>query len=943
MVAERLWGMREELPGCMVVVPTAESGRRLREKLAELGGCLAPRVVTPEVFFRVAGKEGVATDVQEQWVWMEALREMKVEGLSEVFPVMPSERNFDWAFGVATSLRKVSRELGMSGMEFATVVSLESCEERGRWEQLGELQRRVREKLGSLGLCAGVDAQRREADGAEMAVERVIVAGVTDPVRLAVRVWERWEAAGGRVDVWVQAPESEREFFDGWGIPRENWGERGVGLRDEQIRVAGSERGFGAFLVEECVGWESEDVTLGLCDGSFAQVAEVGLGEAGWSVWNPQGQAAGGVVLSWFEEFLSCVGGDGGWGAWVKLLRHPLFGRLVGVEKWYEALILFDELDAKFLPNEAGRLVEILEREMAEMGGGGREKYEALKLAWDWLGERWEECREKSGRELVEIWVNLLEKIGWDDGVDGKWLGQLMADGMSLEKLGEISGVDGLRLVCKMIPVMRVEAGHEEAAVDLLGWLEMTYAAGKKTILLGVHEGCVPDRGLDDAFLSDRVRCELGLRNAASRLAEDAHRLAALLASCEVRVLVAQVNPQGEVCRPSRLLLGEKGEFLARRVRALFAEQEQEVEALPSWDRGEWKLVFDEKLQVWGERALSPSRLRDYLHCPFRFYLKEVLGWREFEAAQGEMRSHEFGTLLHDVLKGMAQDEVAKKTRNVRELREFLWVELERLVEKKYGKDWSLEIYFQYESAKQRLEAFARCEIAEREAGWEIWLAEYDLGTKEKPWMYGGYPLVMKVDRVDRRGSEIRVLDYKTSASASAPLQAHRVMRKSWLRSQRRDFFVGTDFEIIPDRVEPGHYVSEEERAMIARKRWVWANVQLPLYAEFFTEFAETPKNEFSVSVGYVNLPAQVVDVKFAIWEDYEEYREMIAAWTGQVLRAIHANVFWPPAELNSGEKLYDPWAALAPDGLVRAVSGDLIEEMWDVAEAYDMSVRCRR
>ena len=44
---------RDELPGMLVVVPTAQSGRRLREALAESAGALlAPKVVTPGSFLQ---------------------------------------------------------------------------------------------------------------------------------------------------------------------------------------------------------------------------------------------------------------------------------------------------------------------------------------------------------------------------------------------------------------------------------------------------------------------------------------------------------------------------------------------------------------------------------------------------------------------------------------------------------------------------------------------------------------------------------------------------------------------------------------------------------------------------------------------------------------------------------------------------------------------------
>ena len=52
---------RDELPGMLVVVPTAQSGRRLREALAEAAGALlAPKVVTPGSFLQSRDDEAAA-------------------------------------------------------------------------------------------------------------------------------------------------------------------------------------------------------------------------------------------------------------------------------------------------------------------------------------------------------------------------------------------------------------------------------------------------------------------------------------------------------------------------------------------------------------------------------------------------------------------------------------------------------------------------------------------------------------------------------------------------------------------------------------------------------------------------------------------------------------------------------------------------------------------
>jgi ATP-dependent helicase/nuclease subunit B len=87
LVVEWLWERREELPGMLVVVPTAQSGRRLREALAEAGGCLAPRVVTPGYFMWA---DGVAPEAVELLAWVEVLEGVRDwENFTAAFPTAP--------------------------------------------------------------------------------------------------------------------------------------------------------------------------------------------------------------------------------------------------------------------------------------------------------------------------------------------------------------------------------------------------------------------------------------------------------------------------------------------------------------------------------------------------------------------------------------------------------------------------------------------------------------------------------------------------------------------------------------------------------------------------------------------------------------------------------------------------------------------------------------
>ena len=75
VLGEWLWERRDRLPGMLVIVPTGQSGRRIRQELADRGGVLAPRVRMPGYLLE-SGES--ASDSIEILAWVELL-----EGVSD--------------------------------------------------------------------------------------------------------------------------------------------------------------------------------------------------------------------------------------------------------------------------------------------------------------------------------------------------------------------------------------------------------------------------------------------------------------------------------------------------------------------------------------------------------------------------------------------------------------------------------------------------------------------------------------------------------------------------------------------------------------------------------------------------------------------------------------------------------------------------------------------
>lgn len=126
-VAERLLEIGRQdalaLSRCAVVVPTKESGRRLRAFLAERSdsqALLSPRVMLPGQLVEAAG-DGVADEVAELAAWTTVLMGADSESFSRLFPVVPEEGREEWAVGLAARLMKVRRELADHECDCAAV------------------------------------------------------------------------------------------------------------------------------------------------------------------------------------------------------------------------------------------------------------------------------------------------------------------------------------------------------------------------------------------------------------------------------------------------------------------------------------------------------------------------------------------------------------------------------------------------------------------------------------------------------------------------------------------------------------------------------------------------------------------------------------------------------------------------------------------------------
>jgi len=870
-----------DLSAVLVIVPTRQSGRRLREALAEHAAArnsavLAPSVVLPEDLLAPAAAApavAVASSLETQLAWAEVLRAVELEEFRDVFPVDPPARHFAWAARLAAQLQRLQATLGENGLRLRDVVRRagDGLPETGRWTQLAELERRCDAVLKGCGRIEPQAARIAAARGRPVpaGITRLVLLATPDPLPLAVGVLAGF-ARSLPVDITVFGPAGGEALFDEWGRPREEaWSQRPLVLPDfaGQVRLCAdaAEQAARVTVLARGYGKPEGALAVGVGDAEAAPVLENGLRGAGLAVFNPGGRSRRRDGLYALLAALAALVREPAFDTGQALGRCPDFiawlaTRVGGTFSLSAMLAELDDLQARHLPatiaaalghtaqRPAARAALEAALELRAQLVGGEFPMNASAALGTLFGAR-RVAGDSALAESAEAWMEVLREAGE---------AQRNFPGLTTAEWWEL-------VLTQFGESLRFEA-RPVGAVDLLGWLELLWEDAPHLVVTGLNDGRVPETVTGDAFLPEALRARLGLKTNEARFARDAYLLAALSAcrttAGRLDLLVGKVSAAGDPLRPSRLLLACAEAELPRRVAALFRPVEAARPGLP-WRRA-WQLTPP---VVAPPARVSVTAFRDYLRCPFRFYLKHALKMETVDPFKSELDALDFGTLCHDALEAMGKAPALRDCTDPAVLREFLLARVDRRARERYGAELTLPLIVQLESARQRLARAAEVQAEQRAAGWVIEQVErkFELAL-------GAVTVSGKIDRIERHveTGAVRVIDYKTSDKGVPPVAAH-------VRSARRA-------ETAPDWA----------RFTAGGKELVWTDLQLPLYLEALAgEFGG------AAGAGYFNLPKAVGETELLLWDDYAApWRAAARRCAEGVAAGVTAEIFWPPAEV---------------------------------------------
>jgi hypothetical protein len=891
---------RLDMSGVVAIVPGARSGRRLLEILvgrAEEGKVAfhPPRIETPgrlpELFYQP--KFPFANALTQQLAWMEAVRRFDPARLKQILSVLPQETDLLAWLSLGEMLARLHRELAAEGLDFADVAEkgtkLAEFREAPRWRTLAEIQQNYLNILDRLEVWDVQTARRVAVEHAECRTDMdIVLIGLADMNRSLRQMLDQ---VSSHVTALVLAPPELADRFDPYGcLALAPWLEATMDLADHQIELVDDPADQSQAAVRAIAalggGYRGEQITLGVPDTRILPYLQQHLRQAGvpprYGIGMPVAQTGPCRLLTEAVGYLE----DHQFSSLAVLLRHP------AIHEWLERtatgedyLTWLDQYYSRYLPHDLDKTAGSRERGagIGEQGGLLRDVWERVdNLLARFDGEK--RPLEMWGPAILDLLAGVYGNRKLDREKEEDRIVLEVCDAIR-EVLEEhraipdsiapnVGGVEAIHLVLQELEERSVPAMPDRNAVELLGWLELPLDDAPVLIVTGFNEGIVPQHLNADLFLPNQLRLALGLEDNDRRYVRDAYALNVLTASRErLKIIVGRRTAQGDPLIPSRLLFACDRETLAGRSLKLFstADSVGRPGPLPGALRpGQTVSTFGPprpQRLVKPVTAMRVTEFRDYIACPYRYYLRHRLGLRSLGDAAEELDWGQFGTLAHDVLREFGESEAAD-SQNPEEISAHLSAGLDRQVAGCYGASPLAAVRVQVEQLRRRLSAFATWQAGWRREGWRIEHVEVS-PAEEAFLMVDGEKTVLKgrIDRIDiHTGTGERiVVDYKTSETAQTPDAKHR-------------------------------------------KNGEWTDLQLPLYRHLTAGLGIEGK----VRLGYLVLPKDFNGVAFLPAEWSDEDLAGADRKAEEIVRAVRAETFWPPAA--PPPDFFEEFAAICQD-----------------------------
>jgi hypothetical protein len=856
----------------LIVVPGGRAQRRLEELIATHADGVAlvpPRIITlGGLADRLLPEQTrvVADRLTTLLTWASALREADPAVQASILPSPPDRDDWPGWWSLAEQVIQAADELGAHRLLISDVYErIEQPGDRERWTALSACfeayESRLAERLT-------IDRHRARMDAIDAnacaSPHRVVLLGVADlqPVHTAMLA-----GLDTPIVAMIAADADDRAGFDALGaFDPAFWAERDLMIDDRAIVVCDRPMDQAGAVLDVIREWSraeptaADEITIGLGDATLAGPIERTLQLAELPVRTAAGRSTHQSRPVQLLRVLAAFAEGRRFDALATLLRHPDAEAYVAehtgepTRAWLTLLDRYatDHLAARPVGGWLGKDAASLEKLYRSACDLLPNQAEGLRPLSQWA----EPIAEMVGKVYGG---RTLQRYGQEDRPIVIALEQLSD---TLQAVAEIHDAiqphctlaQAITLVVSRVAGQAIPEPGGAAAIELVGFLELLLDDAPRMAITGVNERHIPEPPRTGALISDGIRRSLGLTDDTHRLARDAYALNAILAwRDDSKLIVGKRSHDGDPLLPSRLLLQTDSDTLVRRIQRFTSEAGELAGPLLLTPGKHDRFLLP--MPVPPDRpieALSVTAFKDYLACPYRFYLKHVLKLEALDDRSVELSAGWFGTIAHDTFRVLAKDDM-RTIADRDTIADRLGGALDRAFAKRFGGEPPVAALIQREQLRYRLQALAATQAALVEQGWQI---KHDEKKYETVQRVDGEPFTItgKIDRIDEHpDGRRRVIDYKTSDAAKHPHQTHT-------------------------------------RLIDGQRQWV--DLQLPLYLDL-VEYSDRA----TIEVGYLNVPKKVSDTVFvpAEWDASE--LTLAAEQRDAVIRSVRDGVFWPPKQ----------------------------------------------
>ncbi len=727
--ARRDASLAESLAHVLVIVPTAQSGRRLRLALARrfASGVVPPLVKMPSQLVD-AGAEDVAGRSDELLAFREA-------------------RGGVGGFDVAAQLSDIRVALGARALSFADVADRVgnildgdlADVEVARWRDLAALESRYVAVLARRGKRDRIEVLKEAvAKAPELhGVEEVVVACVLDPIPLMDLVLEK-----AALPVTELLPD----------IPA------GVELDASQIRPSGTAASEAECIAAIFASVKPDEALPSLClaDPDVFTELQGALQARGIKVHNPSAIPLATSSLGHLASQLAALARTSSYSVFSAFVRGGDARRWLKTELKLEesaltaALVDLDNRQQELIPAKIDDIAPKTEHAL-------RAIFEFVKV----------QLRKRGIRQLLKSIFDSLPIDEHDESAREFAAAAEAMNGLIDECFAKDVPPDlSLELFERRLAETTYELEPDEGETVLAdGWLELPFLDADEVVISGFAEGKVPQSIVGHAFLPDSLRRGLGIADNATRTERDRKILAMTLACRErdaVTVHFHSVDSNGDVLKPSRLLFDCASDAeLAKRVKLLYSQRAGTGEGSAADLPERWKIDLPVPPDYEELKRTSPSAIDTYMRCPFTYLLRKTFKESEDYRAE-ELDASEFGNLVHNALEAWGEGELKDST-DAGAIADILEQKVDAILVDRFGLEIPAVVALQGESAKRRLRRFASLQASRASEGWKVVATERKMKV-----VYGHTSVNGRCDRIDFNPKTGRwcVIDYKTWDSA---------------------------------------------------------------------------------------------------------------------------------------------------------------------------------